>query len=431
MADGAELLLIGAVTRALSAEWHLSASQRASVVSIIFVGIVMGNALSGPLGDQFGRRQTILLSYAGVCVFSVLSACATSFATLRLVQVLVGASFGIAQPTFGALCSETTPAYWRIATTAASQALFIVGELYSCVLIWLDDPTMQDLDWRRLLLLGAIPSGVMGIIAIFFLMQSPSYLALRGDHDGAKSVLAEMSRQNGVALESVDFKPLPQSTRSTLEAYIRPIRLVYSPHMLYSTFAVCYSSFTLNCIFYGCLYAFPQLVTTVDMGTMPVVTLMIGALWEFPGFLLGLVLGMIWPRKRAMMAYLGMTATSLIAFSLGVGGMSSVLLHGGYAGIKGFACIGYIVVFQYATEIYPTEARATGTAACLAGGRFGGILAPVLCEKLLQVTGHFVAFFNVIAGLCILNFLIVVLLPMETFGMKLADVADERRPLVP
>lgn len=427
LADGAELLLIGTVTRALSEEWKLSAWERGSVVSVVFIGILMGNASSGPLGDHFGRRQPILFSYFGVLVFSIWSALTNSFWSLSLVRLMVGVSFGIGQPAFGALSSETTPAYWRIAMNGFYESLFTLGEVYSCLLLWFEDPYMQQLNWRRLLLLGAAPSAVLGVIAYFFLLPSPSYLAVSGDYDGTKKVLHAMARQNGVQLESAEFKPVKQAERSGMEKYLRPLSIVFSRRLLYSTLATCYSCFVMNCVFYGCIYAFPQVVTTVEMGPNPVMTLLLGALLELPGTVLGVVCGMLWPRKPTMLLGFVLTSLSLIAFGLGAAGGSSydqLLLHSGYFGIKVFACIDFIIVYQYATEIYPTEARTTGTATCIAGGRLGGIVAPIIFEHLLEATGSFVTFFYVIAALCVVNMVLIAFLPVETFGKKLEDVHE-------
>merc|ERR1719487_1406084 len=47
---------------------------------------------------------------------------------------------------------------------------------------------------------------------------------------------------------------------------------------------------------------------------------------------------------------------------------------------KLFISAGFVVVYQYSIEIYPAVARATGTAICLAAGRFGAILCPLVYE---------------------------------------------------
>jgi len=41
LADGAELLLIGSVTRAMEFEWDLTATHKGGLVSIVFVGVML------------------------------------------------------------------------------------------------------------------------------------------------------------------------------------------------------------------------------------------------------------------------------------------------------------------------------------------------------------------------------------------------------
>mmetsp|Transcript_97772 Transcript_97772/g.154071 ORF Transcript_97772/g.154071 Transcript_97772/m.154071 type:complete len:211 (+) Transcript_97772:37-669(+) len=114
LADGSELLLISAVTQSLAADWSLTPFERGLVVTIVFIGVLVGNVICGPLGDRYGRRGLIISSYLGVFVFSILSSFAESYRTLCIFRVLVGFSFGIGQPAWNTLATEVTPRFWRI-----------------------------------------------------------------------------------------------------------------------------------------------------------------------------------------------------------------------------------------------------------------------------------------------------------------------------
>jgi len=65
-ADGAELLLLGSVTRSVKEEWNLTPFQQGLVVSIVFLGVLVGNVISGQLGDRFGRKKPIMVSYVAM-----------------------------------------------------------------------------------------------------------------------------------------------------------------------------------------------------------------------------------------------------------------------------------------------------------------------------------------------------------------------------
>jgi len=427
LADGSELLLISSVTREVAEEWLLDPLQRGFVVTIVFFGILIGNFLSGPYADALGRRQPILVSYVSIFVFSILSSYASGFYTLCCTRFFVGMSFGIGQPACNALIMETSPSKWRIVMMTFIYTLFIVGEAYSAFLILVDDPFMVDLHWRRLLRLGALPALCLGSLAFFCLVESPAYLALNGRNDEAKEVL-ESIRDSNYGPPGVDYKMPTQASGSRM-SFTSRFAYIFGPQLKVTTLILMYSCFTLNFCYYGCLYAFPQVLPDLEMDGSPAVQLLVGALWEEPGFVLGAILGMQVARKPSIRIYLFGLVMAVGLFIVGAGhsGDSSFLhfaLMSGYYGSKAFLAMGFLLVYLYSSEVFPTEARVTGTAVCLAAGRVAGMLSPLVFEMLFEATGHFNMFFVCVLVLALLNFFLIPLLPFETFGITLKDHAE-------
>lgn len=436
MADGSELLLVGTATRAVSQEWGLNAGQRGALVSAVFVGIFLGNIISGPVGDRLGRRLPIISSYISIAVFSILSSTTQSYCQLLLVRVMVGASFGLGQPAATALVSEVSPSWARILVGSLTGMLFTFGELYSAALVWWDDPDMKDLHWRWLLATGCLPSVVGAFLALFFLHESPLWLAAQGRDKEARNILDSMRADNRAHEVSIDFEKVePRNSPDVppMRAMAEPVAYIYSRRMLYSTLAMIYSCFALNVLFYGTMYAFSQILGDVSAGPSGAVMLLAGAFWELPGSLLAAAFGMLLPRKPVMGIYCVVTALGLVLFAAGAGGsrggggtwLDRALLHGGFVGIKVFVCVGFTVIYQYSTEIYPTYARTTGNAACKAGGRVGGMLAPLAYEWLAHATGGFETFFHLIAASVVVDLVLILFLPFETFRQQL-DAGDDR-----
>lgn len=112
----------------------------------------------------------------------------------------------------------------------------------------------------------------------------------------AIKVLESMRYDNGKPDMSIEFRALPPRAPSTpLQKVMEPMQLVFSMKMLYTTCVSIYSCLVLNIVYYGCLYAFPQVVADVDMGSSAAVALIIGALWEIPGSIMSLaLLGLSW-----------------------------------------------------------------------------------------------------------------------------------------
>mmetsp|Transcript_4340 Transcript_4340/g.6689 ORF Transcript_4340/g.6689 Transcript_4340/m.6689 type:complete len:494 (+) Transcript_4340:86-1567(+) len=440
LADGAELLLLGSVTRAVAVEWHLDPWQKGIVVSVVFVGVLIGNLMGGVIGDKMGRRLPILVSYVGICLFSLLSVMATGFYSIACIRFCVGVSFGVSAPAFNTLCGEMAPSKYRVQLNAMGQLLFAAGEFYSAFLIWLQDPLMIDLNWRALICMGAIPSFVFLVLALCILPESPSFLMVSGSHREAKLVLADMRRSNSAVDVDIDAVALewpeaPVQRRPSVSIQDK-LGIVLGRHLLYSTLVTCVSVFTLNFLFYGGLYAFPQVLPDLKLRVTPSANLMLGALVEVPGFLAGIVIGNYLSRKNCMLVYLLSVIVFLCIFSFTSTSISGnfsaefeALLQVGLIGSKLFTAVGFLIVYVYTTEIYPTIVRTMGGALCIAFGRFGSIVAPSVYENLAFATGSHAAFFHVTAGLCALNAILVLFLPYETKGQILQDHIEEAQPL--
>eukprot|EP00440_Ansanella_granifera_P066038 gb/GFBE01071625.1/.p1 GENE.gb/GFBE01071625.1/~~gb/GFBE01071625.1/.p1 ORF type:complete len:108 (+),score=17.46 gb/GFBE01071625.1/:1-324(+) len=86
--------------------------------------------------------------------------------------------------------------------------------------------------------------------------------------------------------------------------------------------------------------------------------------------------------------------------------------------------VGFVLIYQVANEIYPTEARTTGCALCLAGGRVAAMLGPLIYELTVEMTGTWLSFFLLVAAGCVLNLYLIDFIP-ETAGALLSDHHDE------
>eukprot|EP00747_Dinoflagellata_sp_TGD_P164866 gnl/TRDRNA2_/TRDRNA2_185400_c0_seq1.p1 gnl/TRDRNA2_/TRDRNA2_185400_c0~~gnl/TRDRNA2_/TRDRNA2_185400_c0_seq1.p1 ORF type:complete len:486 (-),score=56.56 gnl/TRDRNA2_/TRDRNA2_185400_c0_seq1:329-1786(-) len=437
LVSGVGMMTISAISQTLAQHWHLHSLERAFIVSVVIFGIFFGNLVSGFLGDRLGRRLPILVGYAGITIFSIACSLSQDVITMCIARFFLGMFFGLGQPAGNVLASEITPAKYRLLMNCGCQSLFPLGEIYSACLIYYYDPYMRDLDWRMLVALDAVPPALLCILAYFFLYQSPSYQAAQGNYQDAKQILTTMRDVNGKTDVRVDFRPLLPPNEHT--GQYQQVKVIYSPDMLYSTLVTKYGCFSLNFVFYGTLYAFPQIVTQVDMRVPPATSLILGAVWEIPAYLLAALCCHFCRRIPSMIVSFAMLASASIAFVVGAnlqGEHESAfyLLQGGFIGIKVLVNILFIVIYTYASEIFPVRARTTGNSVCLAGGRVGAFLAPFAYEMMVEATGRFDVFFYLLAVLCILNCVFSVFLPVETFGKDLealhpSDLPDESTTL--
>jgi MFS family permease len=443
VADAAELLLISSVTRAVKEEWDLGPSARGLIVSIVFVGFLFGNLLGGYISDNKGRRIPIVLSFIFVFLFSVLSVAATGFYSMVVIRFFVGLACGTGHSAWVTLSLELAPADRRLHMVALGSLFFTVGEFWSAFLIHWDDPDMKNLDWRWLVVMGASPSLVLGVISYFFLTESPSYLAVNGRHDEARQIVRQLYLQNGHPDESIpkDFSPpkVGLEIDSGIRGVLNRLDVILGPSLLFTTIVTGFSCFCLNILFYGGLYSFPQMLPEMKTGLSPAASLMLAACQEIPGNVFGILVGVNLTRKLGIQCYLlgSMLSVALFTFAAnqslsGKGEMTfqlEVLLQVGLQASKAFVAVGFMIVYCYATEIYPTSVRGSGTSLCLSIGRIGSITSPLIYEWLTAFSGNKLAFLYFMMGCCAINIVLISFLTIETSGKPLKDDDDETTPL--
>jgi MFS family permease len=272
--------------------------------------------------------------------------------SLGLWRFFVGMSFGLGQPPWNVLSAEVTPGKFRTLINGLSQSLFCFGEIYSAVLLMLDDPSLQHLHWRALLRFGAIPSLVFLVAAMAFLQQSPHYLAQIGESEQARAVLKRMQRENCLPEFSVNFEATTRLSDPEQGFFKQISEICNCGLLVWSTGILMLTCFTLNFCSYGALYAFPNVLPHLKgfekgSGSSAAFQLLLGALWEIPGLIIGMLAGSYLPRKPVLKAYLLFTCSMFILFTAAAASGSEMwfpvtLCHIGYFGSKLTVAAGFI-----------------------------------------------------------------------------------------
>lgn len=442
LADGAEIQTIATVALPMAAEMGLTPEERGHLASMIYVGVLAGNLASGYVGDVLGRRAPIIVGYGMLALLGAASALAQSYSQLLVLRTVFGVFYGIGAPCWNAMAAEITPSAWRMVIAGTSQVYFQLGELFSILVTWWNDPTMQTVDWRWQLVMSAVPAAVCFVLALFLLDESPAFLAVRGEHERARAVLERVRRWNGQPHVAVDFRPPQrQPHHGTTKTFRSNLATLFSLPYLFTTLTVIYSFVVVNFIFYGNLYAIPQILPGLSSGDesqAPTVSMALGVVTgEVPGVLLGATLGSLLPRRMACGLFMSIMGAASLTFGRNVGQPSPsdsqrALLLVSFWGLRFASNFGFVVLWQYSAEVYPTVMRNTGCAVAFGAGRLGAILAPAIFERALAATGQHQLYFAICGALCLANIPLLATVG-ETRGKDLADTlgADvECEPLV-
>ncbi len=112
--------VIGVVLDSLKPLWHLGSFQVATLTSIAVVGMILGGATAGLLGDRFGRSTLLVVDLALFFGATLASAFAPDYTFLVACRLLVGVGIGADYTIALVYLAETAPALRRGQWMAAS-----------------------------------------------------------------------------------------------------------------------------------------------------------------------------------------------------------------------------------------------------------------------------------------------------------------------
>src|SRR5262245_52845688 len=107
--DGMDNQLLGIAIPTIMKEWSVPRSAFAPVVSLGYLGMMIGGAIAGLAGDRFGRRVALLVSVTVFGAMTLGAAFVDGIAALAMLRLLAGFGLGGAIPNAAALAAEFVP----------------------------------------------------------------------------------------------------------------------------------------------------------------------------------------------------------------------------------------------------------------------------------------------------------------------------------
>jgi SP family galactose:H+ symporter-like MFS transporter len=204
----------------LKNDFTLSSFALEVIVSGVLVGAAVGALVGGRLADLFGRRTLLIATALIFAAGAIVCAAATSVAILIVGRLIVGLGIGLSSGTVPVYISEVAPADARGWTVSLFQLSITVGIL----LAYIGDYAFAAIQgWRWMFGLAVIPAAIFAL-GMFFLPESPRWLARSGNSAAARRVLV---RIRGAADVEAEIREIEQSLvqaeqRSNLSALFQP-----------------------------------------------------------------------------------------------------------------------------------------------------------------------------------------------------------------
>lgn len=427
LAEGAEMLIMGSITSLLHRHWDLDPVIRGGMVSIVFIGFSVGNFLSGQIGDRFGRRASILVSYAMIAIFGFATACSGGPALMLFLRFFVGAGCGIGFPAAYSLMPEVAPSTWRSSLSTLMIGFMPLGELIGALVVLLVDPELDNsargcsassyypvralqepelCAWRTLCEMSAIPAFFFLVLASRFLDESPQFLASCGRYEECEQVLQRMALLNGSQLnveklraafasEAAPGEVSPLSPKRNY-SFLSAVNLLWANYLKVAAF-MCLAHVAKDFSVFGLSYMLPQYFAFLK-GLVAGVELLVVATLALPGVVLTYLCSRI---QGVSLVYLmsGSGALgSVFALRMLQGVPVSMAAPAAYM-VKIFAMSFFVFTVAYTAAAFPTHVRQTAVGFCTAAGRLGSISAPLVFELSKSFTGKFDFFIGCLIAL--------------------------------
>jgi SP family galactose:H+ symporter-like MFS transporter len=182
---------------ALSTEWQ------EGVIGAVLVGAVLGTAVSGWLGDRFGRKRTIISAAFIFAIGGLATAFAPNAIALVVGRVFLGVAVGVAACIAPLYISEASPDKMRGSMVFLFQLAITLGILAANVV----DLSLINVaqGWRWMLGLSVVPALILwlGMIAM---PESPRWLVSKNRIPEAKAILLKLRGGQAVEQELAEIQ---------------------------------------------------------------------------------------------------------------------------------------------------------------------------------------------------------------------------------
>ncbi|WP_269799576.1 sugar porter family MFS transporter [Geodermatophilus chilensis] len=175
-------------------------SEAVVVSSLLFPGAAFGALLGGRLADALGRRGALFVCAVLFLFGALVTAIAPNVVVMVAGRILLGFGVGAAAAVVPLYLAEMAPVHKRGRMVTINELMIVTGQFLAFAMNALLDAIIEDPHvWRWMLAVATVPAVAL-FAGLFFLPDSPRWLAVRGRLEETRHVL-DMSRDPAEAAE--------------------------------------------------------------------------------------------------------------------------------------------------------------------------------------------------------------------------------------
>jgi putative MFS transporter len=400
--------------------WGVTVNQIAYVTSLSFVGMFIGSVVAGWIADRWGRRKALTLTTLFFGFFSFVSAFSWDIVSLGACRFLTSAGLSAMTVVAVIYVSEIYPAARRGKFQAYAIAIGICGTPVTNLIASAVVP-LSDWSWRLVYLWGAL--GMLFVLFVRRLKESPRWYESKGDHARADVVLREIEEE--VAAE---MGPLPEPAAPAPRTDDAPpakarLRMLLQKKYLAPTLLLSVLWVTQTVGFFGYSSWAPTLLAkegfSLESSIFYVALTTVGA--PLGSFLASLVTDRF--ERKWLLASFG-TAIAVCGLLYGLTFNPILIVVFGF--LVNLMERGYTAVaYAYSPELFDTHGRSLGTGFSYGLGRLSNAVGPLIIAALYTGSGY-QSVFIFIAGMWLVGALALALFGPRTRRARLRQAAEVR-----
>ncbi|KAI0015781.1 putative hexose carrier protein [Xylariomycetidae sp. FL0641] len=163
----------------------------------VFIGGVLGTAISGVVADKYGRRPAIFWASVITLIGVILQGAAQNIAMFVVARVVLGFGSAISGIASGVYLSEAFPSRWRAWGVGLLNDFYYVGALIAAGVTLGTGKWESTWAWR----LPSLVQGVFSVLCIIilpFIPESPRWLVHEGFYEYARTSVAQTNTNGDI-----------------------------------------------------------------------------------------------------------------------------------------------------------------------------------------------------------------------------------------